>query len=113
MYLHDILDIVFNYVETLEFGYGVFITLFQQTFIARQSVHCDYSRGVEHFVKLARSQLIISVIKRNAVLTAEIAVVPLIEEEFAKIEAKATSGFSDDEREALISLLSRLRENLS
>lgn len=41
------------------------------------------------------------------------AVVPLIEEEFAKIEAKATSGFSDDEREVLISLLSRLRENLS
>lgn len=41
------------------------------------------------------------------------AVVPLIEEEFAEIEDKATSGFSDDERETLISLLSRLRENLS
>ena len=41
------------------------------------------------------------------------AVVPLIEEEFAKIEAEAASGFSDDEREMLISLLSRLRENLS
>ena len=41
------------------------------------------------------------------------ALVPLIEQEFARIESVATNGFSDDERELLISLLSRLRENLS
>ena len=40
------------------------------------------------------------------------ALVPLIEQEFARIESVATNGFSDDERELLISLLSRLRENL-
>lgn len=41
------------------------------------------------------------------------ALVPIIEEEFARIEDKAASGFSDDERRMLIELLSRLRENLS
>lgn len=40
------------------------------------------------------------------------ALVPLIEQEFARIESVATNGFSDDERELLISLLSRMRENL-
>lgn len=40
------------------------------------------------------------------------ALVPLIEREFARIESVATNGFSDDEREMLVSLLSRLRENL-
>lgn len=40
------------------------------------------------------------------------ALVPLIEQEFARIESVATNGFSDDEREMLVSLLSRLRENL-
>lgn len=41
------------------------------------------------------------------------ALVTLIEEEFARIEDKAASGFSEDERRTLIELLSRLRENLS
>ena len=40
------------------------------------------------------------------------ALVPLIEQEFARIECVATNGFSDDEREMLVSLLSRMRENL-
>ena len=41
------------------------------------------------------------------------ALIPLIKEEFSRIEDKATSGFSDKEKEMLIDLLSRLRENLS
>ena len=41
------------------------------------------------------------------------ALVPLIEDEFSRIEDKATNGFSDEERQTLIALLSRLRENLS
>mgnify|MGYP003239738757 FL=1 len=41
------------------------------------------------------------------------ALVPLIEQEFARIECVATNGFSDDEREMLVSLLSRMRENLN
>jgi DNA-binding MarR family transcriptional regulator len=41
------------------------------------------------------------------------ALVPLIEQEFARIESVATNGFSDDEREMLVSLLSRMRENLN
>lgn len=40
------------------------------------------------------------------------ALVPLIEREFSRIEDRATCGFSDDEREMLVSLLSRMRENL-
>lgn len=39
--------------------------------------------------------------------------IPLIKEEFSSIEDTATSGFSDKEKEMLIDLLSRLRENLS
>ena len=38
--------------------------------------------------------------------------IPLIKEEFSRIEDRATCGFSDEERELLISLLSRMRENL-
>ena len=33
-------------------------------------------------------------------------------EEFSRIEDRATCGFSDEERELLILLLSRMRENL-
>lgn len=40
------------------------------------------------------------------------ALVPLIEREFSRIEDRATCGFSDDEREVLVSLLSRMRKNL-
>ena len=38
--------------------------------------------------------------------------IPLIKEEFSRIEDRATCGFSDEARELLISLLSRMRENL-
>ena len=38
--------------------------------------------------------------------------IPLIKEEFSRIEDRATCGFSNEERELLISLLSRMRENL-
>ena len=38
--------------------------------------------------------------------------IPLIKEEFSRIEDRATCGFSDEERKLLISLLSRMRENL-
>ena len=38
--------------------------------------------------------------------------IPLIKEEFSRIEDRASCGFSDEERELLISLLSRMRENL-
>lgn len=39
--------------------------------------------------------------------------IPLIKEEFSSIEDRATCGFSDEERELLISLLSRMREILT
>lgn len=55
LYLYNILNFVFYYVEALELRYGAFVALFKYAFIAREGVHCYYVWGVEYRVELACS----------------------------------------------------------